>query len=204
MAGEQWMKRAKSRLPMIAMAMAFALTGCRGSESVGVQALTADFPMLEFELRGSSDRLVRASDLDSSAILVLFGFTRCSGTCPTVLWRLTQALDRLPPRDRERVNIVFVGVDHHRDNPADVGRYAASFDPRFLGVSGDALALAQLNRRLGVSAFVSGDGTDEPLRINHSTRLFLFDGHRNARYLIDSDAPIERLSQLISGVAHST
>ena len=62
--------------------------------------------------------------------LVFFGYTHCPDVCPTTLNELSLAFDKLGPRRRSKVGIVFISVDPERDTPAVLKEYVSSFSAR--------------------------------------------------------------------------
>ena len=73
---------------------------------------------------------------------MFFGYTQCPDVCPTTLAELAEAMKQLGP-DAERVQVLFVTVDPERDTPELLSQYVPAFDPRFLGLYGDADATAR-------------------------------------------------------------
>lgn len=108
------------------------------------------------------------------AALVFFGYTNCPDVCPTTLadWvRVKQAMGD----DAKRVRFVLVTVDPARDTPAITQRYAAKFDPSFIGLSASPQQTAALLETFGANAVKqeSHPGTDHVTA--HSAQAFLVD-----------------------------
>lgn len=85
-------------------------------------------------------------------VLLFFGYTHCPDICPTTLsdWaRAKQALGA----DTTGVRWVFVTVDPARDTPEVAQRYAARFDPSFVGLSPTETELAALKQAWGFAAW---------------------------------------------------
>ena len=79
------------------------------------------------------------ADFRGKVVVLFFGYTHCPDVCPTTLAELSKVMKVLGP-DADRVQVLFVTVDPERDTPAVLARYVAAFDPRFLGLYGDAAA----------------------------------------------------------------
>ena len=94
-----------------------------------------------FKLTDQNGRSLSDQDLKGHPFLVFFGFTHCPEICPTALADISQIMDTLGP-DAAKVNALFVTVDPERDTPAVLKDYLSSFNPRLIGVGGDADALA--------------------------------------------------------------
>ena len=78
--------------------------------------------------------------------LLYFGYTHCPDICPLNMASVSEALARLPLRDRSRVRVVFATVDPARDTCSVLRAWLAKFDSAFLGAVPTA---AQLRGALG-------------------------------------------------------
>jgi len=94
-----------------------------------------------FRLTDQDGKTITDQDLKGRPFLVFFGFTHCPEVCPTALFDISEILGKLGP-DAEKVNALFVTVDPKRDTPETLKEYLSSFNPRLIGVGGDADALA--------------------------------------------------------------
>ena len=81
------------------------------------------------------------ADYRGKVVMMFFGYTNCPDACPTTLAKMAQAVDRLGP-DGKRVQGLFVTVDPVRDVPAVLAQYVPSFNPTFVGLSGDPPTIA--------------------------------------------------------------
>ena len=79
------------------------------------------------------------ADYRGKAVVVFFGYTQCPDVCPTTLAELAEVMKQLGP-DADRVQVLFVTVDPERDTPELLAQYVPAFDPRFVGLYGDAAA----------------------------------------------------------------
>jgi protein SCO1 len=78
-------------------------------------------------------------------MLVFFGFTHCPDFCPTALYTITQALEKLGPKG-DRLAPIFISVDPERDTPAQLKNYAQNFDKRIVMLTGSAEDIAAVAR----------------------------------------------------------
>lgn len=188
--------------PMFAAA-AFVLAGCSQHGGVQPLALPKDFPSLKFELLNGEHETVAEHELIGEVVILTFGFTRCTGTCPVVLRHLRDTLDSLPGESRDRVRVLFVGVDYRHDSPAQVASFAAVHGPGFMGLTGSVDDLGQLYRRMGVSArHVETAGG--PVFMHHATGIFLIDRHGQPRYLAEADVPRAALAETVQRLLSET
>jgi protein SCO1/2 len=132
-------------------------------------------PLPPFNLIAHDGSRFDAARLRGHYTLLLFGFTQCPDLCPTTLVTLAAAgklLADLPAARRPAV--VLVSVDPARDTPPVLARYVPHFDPAFIGVTGDADAIAAFALALG-AAFQRGAAVDGSYTVDHTAALFLVD-----------------------------
>lgn len=126
----------------------------------------------DFHLTDHLGRPFTSQDLRGKPSLVFFGFTHCPDVCPTTLATLAQVKKTaaLPG-----LRVLFVTVDPQRDTPATIGTYVRAFDPDFIGLTGDPVAINNLTSRFGIAVnrveLPGGDYT-----MDHSAAVFLLDG----------------------------
>jgi protein SCO1/2 len=94
-----------------------------------------------FRLTDQNGKTITDQDLKGRPFLVFFGFTHCPEVCPTALFDISEIFERLGP-DAAKVNALFITVDPERDTPEKLKEYLSRFNPRLIGVGGDAEALA--------------------------------------------------------------
>lgn len=126
-----------------------------------------------FRLVDQDGRAVSDQDMKGKPFLVFFGFTHCPDVCPTTLFEVSEVLSKLGP-DGDRVGALFVTVDPERDTPEKMKDYLASFDPHLRGLSGDAEAIAAMQKGYRVYskkvALAEGGYT-----MDHSALVYLMD-----------------------------
>jgi len=83
-------------------------------------------------------------------MLIFFGYTHCPLICPTSLATISAALEKLPPREAERIVPVFITVDPERDTPAVLKDYARAFHPRLVALTGTPRQIARAARAFRV------------------------------------------------------
>ena len=139
----------------------------------------------------------RLSQHRGEAVVLVFGYTRCSDVCPMTLGRLVQVRTRLG-QAAERVRVVFVTLDPGRDTAARVLAYTRWFDPTFVGLTGTPKAVARVRDAYGVVAGRrTAPGTAEYL-VDHSTFVFVVDPAGKLRFMFPGGVSVE---QMIRGIA---
>lgn len=94
-----------------------------------------------FALTDHTGKRVTDADFRGRFMLIYFGFTRCTETCPVDLPVIAQALDTLGPL-AAKIAPLFISVDPVTDSPAVLSAYVASFHPRLIGLSGSEAEIA--------------------------------------------------------------
>lgn len=126
-----------------------------------------------FTLLGEAGETVTEADLHGRPSVLFFGFTHCPDVCPTMLFELSRALERLGD-DANKLNVVFVSLDWERDGPEQVARYTSAFDTRIRGLSGSEAQIATIAEAYGVhyERVTSGQGD---YTLHHTAATFLLD-----------------------------
>lgn len=125
-------------------------------------------------------------------VLLTFGFTQCSSTCPISMQAAAEFLAR-PGADR--VQVVFVTLEPLSDDPARLAKYLGAFSPSIVGVTGDPVAIEAMAEtfRVGVRRL-----PDEPLA--HSSMWYLIDERGAVRAIARHDATPSELDAGISRI----
>jgi protein SCO1/2 len=147
----------------LALAVLPVLAGCGGhaaSPPVKVDTTASqlhgtriDRPFREpdLTLTGTSGRPVNLKEATEGKLtLVYFGYTHCPDVCPTTMADLAAALRQLTPAQRSRIAVVFVTTDPWRDTPKVIKSWLASFNPSFIGLTGDYGRIQAAARSLGI------------------------------------------------------
>jgi protein SCO1/2 len=179
--------RARSaRLLALAGALIFALAGgCRRGGHWHATDVTGTYPPLELTMtRASTGQPVTAADFRGDVVMLYFGYTSCRTVCPLTLGNMARLFKRLGPAV-DRVRMLFVTVDPHRDTPAVLATYVRGFGPEVVGLRGDPDQLTALARRYRV-AFSAPPTDSGPYIVIHSSAIYVFDGTGRSRLLISS------------------
>lgn len=123
-----------------------------------------------FELTSSDGQPVTDGSFRGKYLLIYFGYTSCADVCPTTLAGVADALDVLGRR-ADQLQPLFITLDPVRDTPSTIGRFAASFTPRLIGLTGTPEALRKVAREYRVSATPHPHA--DAYRIDHSSVLYL-------------------------------
>ncbi len=115
-----------------------------------------------------------AAETDGELAVLFFGYTSCPDVCPVNLSTLATALAELGG-EIERTTVAFVGVDTERDTPDALREYLDSFDPRFVGLSGDPAAIESMMTDLDLPPVVIDPPDSEgAYAVGHSSQMLVF------------------------------
>jgi protein SCO1/2 len=117
-------------------------------------------------------------------VVVTFGFTHCPDVCPTILADLAGVLKKLGP-DADRVQVLFISVDPERDSAEGLAKYVTAFDPRFIGLRGDAEATQRTAKEFKV--FFEKRKVGDSYTVDHSAQSYVFDPKGRLRLFVRHD-----------------
>lgn len=136
------------------------------------------------------------ADFRGKLVIVDFGYTQCPDVCPTTLHDYAEAMKKLGA-DAAQVQFLFVTVDPKRDTPKLLKEYVPAFDPRFLGLRGDAEATERVTKDFRIYAQARPGKTPESYTVDHSSQVFVFDREGRLRLMIPAaTAPADIASDL--------
>jgi len=169
---------------LAAVALAASLLACTaGGPQFKASDITGSSFGRDFELRDPQGNTRRLADFRGKAVAVFFGYTHCPDVCPTTLAALAEAMKALGP-DADRVQVLFVTVDPERDTPALLAQYVPAFDPRFLGLYGDAEATARTAREFKIIYQKVPGSSAGTYTMDHSAGTYVFDPQGRLRLYV--------------------
>jgi protein SCO1/2 len=136
------------------------------------------------ELTDHTGKPRRLEDFRGKAVVLFFGFTHCPDICPTTLVEVSNALKTLGA-DAERVQVLFVTVDPERDTPEALAKYVTAFDPRFLGLRGDAAATQRVAKEFKI--YFEKRKSGDTYSVDHSGQSYVIDPQGRLRLLVRPD-----------------
>jgi protein SCO1/2 len=167
---------------VVTLALASLLAGCERTPSPPAFKLTditgAPFGH-ELNLTDHNGKARTLEDFRGKVVTVFFGFTHCPDVCPTTLAEMSTVMRELGP-DGQKVQVLFITVDPERDTPQVLQKYVPSFHPGFLGLYGDADALARTAREFKIvyqKQALPGGGYS----VDHSAGTYIFDAEGRLR-----------------------
>ena len=147
----------------------------------------------DFRLTDHNGKERTLADFRGMVVALFFGYTHCPDVCPTTLSDMAKALQILGP-DAQRVQVLFVTVDPRRDTPELLRGYVPAFNPTFLGLYGDAAALAKVTKDFKIYAAERPGKTPESYTVDHSAQTLVFDTTGRLRLMIAYGTPGDKIA----------
>ncbi|MPZ36975.1 MAG: SCO family protein [Rhizobiales bacterium] len=107
-------------------------------------------------------------------LLIYFGFTFCSDSCPTDLQAIAGAVDKLGPLG-EAVQPLFITVNPELDTPEQLKSYVALFHPRMIGLTGDRKQIRDVTRAYKVYFAKTTPAIRADPSFDHGALVYLVD-----------------------------
>lgn len=137
----------------------------------------------DFALTDHNGKARTLADFKGKVVLVFFGYTQCPDVCPTTMAELASVMQELGPK-ADQVQVLFVTVDPERDTQALLAQYVPAFDPRFLGLYGDAAATAKVAKEFKVFYAKVAGKTAGNYSMDHIAGSYVFDRNGKIRLFV--------------------
>lgn len=169
------------------VAFLFLLAGCKPAAPPEPTFLATDITgaafARDFALTDHNGRARTLADFRGQVVAIFFGYTHCPDVCPTTLTDFAAALQQLGDQG-ERVQVLFVTVDPERDTPELLREFVPAFNPRFLGMYGDADTLRALAKEYKVVYEKNSVRGPDDYLIDHSAGTYVYDMQGRLRLLV--------------------
>jgi cytochrome oxidase Cu insertion factor (SCO1/SenC/PrrC family) len=149
-----------------------------------------------FALIDQTGRQVSDADFRGKLLLVYFGYTFCPNVCPTTLFTIGQAMDRLTPDERKQVAAIFITVDPERDTQKVLAEYVANFSPDLVGLTGSPDAVQAVEHEYHVYAKKHPEA-DGSYSVDHSSIIYLVDRTGKYRAILTAESTA---AQIVDGL----
>jgi len=150
--------------------------------------VTGQLPDLQFNMTlASTGAPVTAAHFAGHPVILYFGFTRCTDTCPLTMENAARLVHRMGAAGQD-LRVLFVTIDPVYDTLPRLKTYMANFGPAPVidGLRGSNAQLASMAKRFGVqyTAVTSADTPDPVANISHSVAVYGFGPGGKARYIL--------------------
>ncbi len=140
------------------------------------------------------------ADLLGKPYAIFFGYTHCPDVCPTTLFEMSAALQKLGA-DADRLRLVFVTVDPERDTSDLLKEYLSAFDDRIVGLTGTAETIDAAAKAFH-TFYQKVPGENGDYSMDHSASVILMDAEGKfvgtISYREDVDVRFDKLKRLIA------
>jgi protein SCO1/2 len=150
--------------------------------------VSGELPDLRFEMNlASTGARVTAAHFRGHPVILYFGFTRCTDTCPLTMENAMKLVRRMGPAGQD-LRVLFVTIDPVYDTLPKLKAYMANFGPPPVidGLRGTNAELQAMAKRFGVqyTAVTSADTPDPVANISHSVAVYGFGPQGQAKFLL--------------------
>jgi len=142
---------------------------------------------------------VALDSLKDKWTLLFFGYTFCPDICPTTLAQLRQIKSELPKEAVDKLRVVLVSVDPHRDTPQQLKTYLGYFDKQFQGLTAPVDTLQKLANAVSIP-FIPADTSKPNYTVDHSGNLALLGPDGTQRGFIRAPLNNQKLVAQLPGL----
>lgn len=168
----------------------------------GIVLLPQSRSLPDLTLTNQEGQSVTANQLEGKWSLLFFGYTFCPDICPATLAQMRQLQGMLPAEAKERLRVVLVTVDPHRDTPEQLKKYLAYFDPGFQGLTGSQEDIQKLASAVSIP-FIPADTSKENYTVDHSGNLVIIGPDGSQRGFIRAPVNVDKLAAQLPGLLGS-
>ncbi len=180
---------------LVGLSVLVLLSGCNSKvepEFLSTDITNASFGR-DFKLSDHNGDIRSLANFKGKVVVLFFGYTNCPDICPSIMGKLAGAIKKLG-NDGSNVQVLFISVDPKHDTPALLKQYVSTFNPTFLGLSGDLQTIRNIAKEFKV-AFQKQTGiSQENYLMDHSTGVYIFDLEGKLRLYVNSGTNMDIIS----------
>ena len=147
----------------------------------------------DFKLLDHNGDLRSLADFRGKVIALFFGYTNCPDICPSIMAKLAGAVENLG-KDSNHVQVLFISVDPEHDTPALLKQYVSTFNPNFLGLSGDLETTRNIAKEFKVAVQKQTEKTQDSYVMEHSAGTYILDQEGKLRLYVNTNKDMEIIS----------
>ena len=149
-------------------------------------------PAPDFTLTDQSGSPFHLSEQRGQIVLMFFGYTNCPDVCPLTLAEYREIKSQLGEK-ADQVEFVVITVDPERDTPERMQAYVSSFDPAFIGLSGDLAEMEKVWSGYWVYRAKVETGSASGYAMDHTARMYLIDRAGDLRLTYPYGFEVEKI-----------
>lgn len=144
------------------------------------------------------DQPWRFSEHSKKLNILYIGYAKCPDVCPMSLSVAGQAFNQLDAKDLNKLQLIFVSVDHENDTDEDVANYAQQFFPDFIGLSGNEEQIKKTVSQFYSSYLVEKDPNSYlGYSIAHTDRFYFLNSKGIVKATIPNPRSVDEVLQVI-------
>ena len=168
----------------------------------GIVLLPQSRSLPALELADQNGQPVQVDQLKGQWSLLFFGYTFCPDICPATLAQIRQLQGLLPAEAKDKLRVVLVTVDPHRDTPEQLKKYLGFFDPAFIGLTGQEADLQKLASAVSIPN-IPADTSQENYTVDHSGNLVIIGPDGTQRGFIRAPVNVAKLAAQLPALLNS-
>lgn len=169
----------------------------------GIVLLPQSRSLPALSLTDQNGQVMQVDEMKDKWSLLFFGYTFCPDICPATLAQMRQLQGMLPAEAKDKLRIVLVTVDPHRDTPEQLKKYLAFFDPGFQGLTGKQEDIQKLASAVSIP-FIPADTSKENYTVDHSGNLVIIGPDGTQRGFIRAPVNNDKLAEQLPGLLKSS
>jgi len=147
-----------------------------------------------------TEKSVKLDRYEGKVMLVFFGYTHCPDICPTTMLDIRKSLIELGDL-AERVQPVFISVDHQRDTPEIVSKYVDFFDKRILGLTSSKKMIDKITKYFKIPYELVDSKNNPNYIVEHSSNLYVIDENMVVKRIIPNGLPYTEITKTIRSLS---
>lgn len=190
------------RTAVALMCVSLLLSGCQkdAPQFKNTDITGASFAR-ELSLTDQFGKVRTLADFKGKAVVIFFGYTQCPDVCPTTMVEMANVMKSLG-KDAERVQVLFVTIDPERDTQDLLAAYVPNFDPRFLGLRGDAAQTAKVAQEFKVVYQKAAGKNGDNYTMDHTAASYIFDPQGRVRLFVQYGQKAEAITHDLRLLLH--
>ena len=97
-------------------------------------------------------------------------------------------------KDSNHVQVLFISVDPEHDTTALLKQYVSTFNPNFLGLSGDLETTRNIAKEFKIAFQKQMEATQDSYVMEHSAGTYILDQKGKLRLYVNTDTNIDIIS----------
>ena len=143
-----------------------------------------------FILTDQNGKKRELTDFKGNVLAIFFGFANCPDICPTTLIELKEIDKRI---NNPKLQVLFVTLDPERDSEEVLKAYLASFNDKFIGLTGRIEEIEKVAQQYKIFRLKVGEG--ESYTIDHSSAIYLIDEQGRVRLRYPYGFEIDKIEE---------